>query len=432
MRVFPWTLAVALLAAGPGSAQQEAAPRDKSELEARVVELIRNLDAARPADRDNAEQQLLELGTRTLQHLPEITSPELTAEQRRRLRRILPKLWKQRLFDQVGGSAVSFEKTEMRLSEALAHLRRQTDNSITDMRDAFNQSTDDPQIVLGGDSKKFWKTLDEIVKKASLGYYHFTDDRSVGLQGRQGPGGPVSYSGAFRFELQSLTLGQHYDQEEAPVCSITVGVFMEPKLKPIMIELLLADCTAKDDQGNSLKFKGPERIPLNVEKTAYHLPITLRMEAPPRSSTKLAVFEGRLSVWMPAHTEEFVFDGLEQGKPVVQSTSSLRVSLQGVTNDEGLWTVPVIVEQLLDVGQIDSYLQAALENEIFLRKKDDGTRFDQNGGLSTFGEEPGKLGIEYLFVDAPGSLEDYELVIRIPTGLTAVPVNFSFSDLALP
>src|SRR5690606_15759903 len=105
------------------------------------------------------------------------------------------------------------------------------------------------------------------------------------------------------------------DQQEGPACSVTFGVFMEPKVRPVMIELTLADCTARDDQGNSLRFQGSERIPLNVEKSAYHLPITLRMDSPPRSSTKLAILEGQLSIWLPAHTEEFVFDGLDQGKP---------------------------------------------------------------------------------------------------------------------
>lgn len=426
-----WTLSWCILAATV-SRGDENKPANVSELEKQVVQLIRQLDSLERNERDRAEEELAKLGPNILPLLPEVTSPELSAEQRRRLRRLLPDLWKERLMESVGGSTVTLSAESLKLAEALTELRSQTGNPINDMRPDFNQPAGNPELRFDSKTGKFWQVLDDVVGQASLGYYHFTENRAVGLQAQQGPGGPVYYSGAFRFELQRLMLDHRFDQREEPSCGITIGVFMEPKIRPIMIVLEQARCSAVDDQGNSLTFEGPQQIPLAVEKTAYHLPISLRLNAPPRSATKLTKLQGELSVWLPAHTQEFVFDGLEQGKPVTRGTSSLRVSLQRITDDEGLWTVPVILEQLLEVGQVDSYLQAALENEIFLRNKSDGSRFNQNGGLSTFGEEPGKMGVEYLFVDAPGDLKDYELVLRVPTGLTEIPVQFSFENIALP
>lgn len=422
-----WLATVVLLS---GSLQRAVADDGKQQV-SKVVELIRKLDAPKRTDRDQAQEELLKLGPTILPKLPEVTSPELSAEQRRRMRQILPELWKQRLMEAVAGSDIKLSETSLKLSQVLAELKQQSGNDFQDMRPDFNQPTENPTVTLETATGKFWPLLDQVLQQASLSYYHFTNERIVGLQVQQAPGGPVTYDGAFRFELQRLMLDHQFNMDQQPSLGITLGVAVEPKLKPIMLELDLAKCSAVDDEGNELQFLGSQRIPLAMEKTAYHLPISLKADAPPRSAQKIAKLQGELLVWLPAHTQEFVFTNLQEGKPVAQSTSSVRISLQGIRDDEGLWTVPVIIEHLLDVGQVDSYLQAALENEIFLREAD-GTRFIQNGGLSTFGEEPGKLGIEYLFVDAPKPMKDYELVLRIPAGLTAVPVRFEFTDLPLP
>ena len=102
-------------------------------------------------------------------------------------------------------------------------------------------------------------------------------------------------------------------------------------------------------------------------------------------------------------------------------------------DDDGIWAVPVYIERSEDgsTDDVESHLRSAFEAEAFLRKKD-GTRFDQNGGTSTLEAQPGNFGIEYLFVDAPDTLDDYELVVRIPAGLTRLPIEFSFRNLALP
>ena len=44
----------------------------------------------------------------------------------------------------------------------------------------------------------------------------------------------------------------------------------------------------------------------------------------------------------------------------------------------------------------------------------------------------GKLGFEYLFVDAPGKIGDYGLVYETPSRVLTIPLEFEFKKVPLP
>ena len=51
--------------------------------------------------------------------------------------------------------------------------------------------------------------------------------------------------------------------------------------------------------------------------------------------------------------------------------------------------------------------------------------------LLTF-RDGGRLGFEYLFVDAPGKPEDYKFVYETPSRVITAPLEFTFKDVPLP
>ena len=53
-------------------------------------------------------------------------------------------------------------------------------------------------------------------------------------------------------------------------------------------------------------------------------------------------------------------------------------------------------------------------------------------GFSNTGSDGGKLGFEYLFVDAPGKPSDYQLVYETPSRVITIPLEFEFKDIPLP
>ena len=79
----------------------------------------------------------------------------------------------------------------------------------------------------------------------------------------------------------------------------------------------------------------------------------------------------------------------------------------------------------------ESYRQGLFNNRIWLQSAD-GSRFEHNGGFYNTGSDGGKLGFEYLFVDAPGKPADYQLVYETPSKVITIPLEFEFKDVLLP
>lgn len=101
------------------------------------------------------------------------------------------------------------------------------------------------------------------------------------------------------------------------------------------------------------------------------------------------------------------------------------------TTDEGVWAARFIVERKMQGTETESYLRAEMKNELYLLAAD-GRRVLQDGGMNVQDLGDGRVEYEYLFVDVPGTVLDYKLVIEIPAGLVRAPVPFQFADVPLP
>jgi hypothetical protein len=104
----------------------------------------------------------------------------------------------------------------------------------------------------------------------------------------------------------------------------------------------------------------------------------------------------------------------------------------GKSKDEGdgLWSFQLNVAMLGEKPEGESFLTASLDPEIYLVNAD-GSRLAPNAGKEV-GESDGETAITYLISGAPGKLQDYKVVCRIPSGVTRVPVKFELKDLPLP
>ena len=107
------------------------------------------------------------------------------------------------------------------------------------------------------------------------------------------------------------------------------------------------------------------------------------------------------------------------------------MTLQNVEIDEQVWKVNVELAYPDGGPAFESYRQGLFNNRIWLQKAD-GSRFEHNGGFSNTSSDGGKLGFEYLFVDAPGKPADYQLVYETPSKVITIPLEFEFKDVPLP
>lgn len=416
------------------AAQDATKPADPSRTDADKVRiLIRQLDADNRADRDAATDALVKFGPEVLKHIPPLDDKGLSAEQRQRLRRIMPRLWQSRLDADISGRMVDLGGKPMPLLDAVKKISADSGNRVVDMREQFNQEVTNPEISVG--KKFFWQSLDSIAMQAKASCYFATEDRSIGLVGRPKKFGPLSYAGAFRFELQRLVLERPFDDAKTadPFAMVKFEVLFEPRLRPVVVEVDSSSITATDDKGRTISYSGQKDISFPLERDGYAFPLTVKLESPKRDAVKLTKLAGQIYVSMPIHIERFEFAELEIDKPAEKTSPGVRVVLNRLGVQEGTWTASMTFETLAEGGgKVESHIRSAMELEVYLEQKSDGKRFKQNGGLNTVADEPGKTSIDYLFVDAPGKPKDYRLVVNAPTGIGRVPVKFSFENIPLP
>ena len=108
----------------------------------------------------------------------------------------------------------------------------------------------------------------------------------------------------------------------------------------------------------------------------------------------------------------FRFPSLAQ-ENVTLKQGDVTATLQNVEIDEQVWKVNVELVYPGNGPAFESYRQGLFNNRIWLQKAD-GSKFEHNGGFSNTSSDGGKLGFEYLFVDAPGKPADYQLVYETP------------------
>src|SRR5262245_22337248 len=123
----------------------ESAP-DAESLAAKVKSLVgrQGLGHEEMAKRDEAEKALIGLGPEVLAHLPAVT-PRMSAEDQVRLKRVRKVLEDGVVATAVKPSAVTLTG-EMKLSQAMAQISKQTGNKLIDYRERFNQEGADPTI----------------------------------------------------------------------------------------------------------------------------------------------------------------------------------------------------------------------------------------------------------------------------------------------
>ena len=120
----------------------------------------------------------------------------------------------------------------------------------------------------------------------------------------------------------------------------------------------------------------------------------------------------KAEVTVPAGMRTFRFPSLAEDN-VVQKQGDIGVTLESAEVDEQVWKVNVAVAYPGEGPAFESYRQGLFNNRLWLQKAD-GSRFEHNGGFSNTASDGGRLGFEYLFVDAPGKPADYQFVYETP------------------
>jgi hypothetical protein len=418
-------LAVAVLA-GPARGQtSDAALRD------RVNQLIERLDAPKVEARNAAQESLIKLGPRILPLLPD--AAKVTSEERKnRLEKVRQALHEAQDATNLGATKITLKGSGIRLSEIIQKLQAQSNNVITDIREQEGAEAANPALDVDIVDKPFFEAVDIIAKQAEVTPNFYTGDGSVGITAGKPPEKPlVQYVGPFRVAFKQVAASRDL-QTGATSANAQLEVAWEPRLRPMLLALKTDDLKIKDDQGKEIMAQVMDQstdVVLRPDNPAAE--VNINLSAPERGAKKLASFKVKADVTVPAALKTFRFNTLAVKSPETIKQGDIGVTLEDTEVDEQVWKVNVTLAYPGEGPAFESYRQGLFNNRLWLQKAD-GSRFEHNGGFSNTASDGGKLGFEYLFVDAPGKPSDYGLVYETPSKVLTIPLEFEFKDVPLP
>ena len=330
-----------------------------------------------------------------------------------------------------GASRVTIQAKGIRLSEALGSIQKQTGNGITDLREQLGVEVTNPAFDLDLHDVPFHEALDRVARLAEVSVNAFTGDGTIGITAAAPSKDPlIQYVGPFRVAFKQFTELRDL-QAGTAAASAQLEVAWEPRLRPMLLTLKSDGLAVKDDKEREVKPQAmmeSNEVVLRPENPAVEM--NLNLEAPDRSAMKLSSFRVKAEVTLPAGIKTFRFPSLAQ-ENVTLKQGDVSATLQNVEIDEQVWKVNVELAYPGNGPAFESYRQGLFNNRIWLQKAD-GSRFEHNGGFSNTSSDGGKLGFEYLFVDAPGKPADYQLVYETPSKVVTIPLEFEFKDVPLP
>jgi hypothetical protein len=352
-------------------------------------------------------------------------------ERKERLERVRAALREAERETKTGASMVTIQAKGIRLSEAIQQLQKQTGNKITDLREQLGAEVTNPSFDLDIRNRSFHEALDQVARLADVSINAFSGDGSMGITAGTPPKQPlIQYVGPFRVAFKQLTEVRDL-QAGTTAANAQFEVSWEPRLRPMLLTLKADSLVIKDDKNHEIKPQAmmeSNEVVLRPENPAAE--INLNIEAPERSASKLSRFQVKTDVTLPAAMKTFRFPSLAQ-ENVTLKQGDVSATLQNVEIDEQVWKVNIELAYPDNGPAFESYRQGLFNNRIWLQKAD-GSRFEHNGGFSNTSSDGGKLGFEYLFVDAPGKPADYQLIYETPSKVITIPLEFEFKDVPLP
>jgi hypothetical protein len=411
--------------------QGQAPAPDEFPLE--VLRQVRRLDSRELAVREAAEKTLIEMGSRVLDHLPEVTE-RTSAEVAQRIARIRQTLQKAVAGEATRASRVTLHGDAMRLSEILAAVEKQTGNPIVDYRKRFRAEIEDPTLEADFDDASFWPAMDQILDRAGLSVYPYGEEKALNVvtrpDGQLPRQGPACYSGPFRFQVVRVEARRELRQRDQRALFAWLEINWEPRLRPVSLQLRMEDLEAVDDRGDPVEVDTEQAVlevspEPNAMATEFQIPFT----PPPRSVEKIARLKGTLGALMQGKVETFRFEDFAQAKNVEKRIAGVTVTLVQVRKNHDVWEIRMRVRFDEAGGALQSHRNWIFGNEAALE--------DAEGNLipyhayDTTGQSENEVGIAYLF-GLEGPLDKYTFVYKTTGLIVSTQFDFEILDVDLP
>lgn len=418
-----------------GDAANGADETKNAELAETVRKLIRELDASQKSRRVEAEAQLVALGAKIIDHLPENTD-RMPAEVRERLSRVRAKLEKSQAENTVEPTSVTLTG-ELPLSDILAAIEKQTGNKMTDLREEFGQDVGDAKVKVDFKQTPFWEALDQVLDQAGLSIYPYTaEGGGIGLVSRSDTqlprAGRAIYAGALRIEATEIVARRDLRDPMSDNLNLVLEAAWEPRLQPIVVMQPMDSIEAVDDAGQAIEAAAAgNELEIGVDADMKSVELPMQFQLPQRTARRLGSLKGKLTAMLPGRIETFRFGNLEKAKRVERKRADLTVVLEDVRKNDAVWEVRVLLVFEKATGALESHRSSGwvAGNPAFLEAPD--KQLIPYAGLETTRETDTEAGVAYKFV-LPKGLKGYTFVYKTPTAIVSLPIEYELKDLELP
>lgn len=265
-------------------------PATSASLQTEVERLVGHLDAPQLAVREQAEKDLVALGTGILPLLQ--SNLNLSAEARLRLNRVRARLVEQIVGTDALPTRVTCKAAGMPLKDVIAQIVQQTGNMVS-----ASPEVEQYPVTWDCPDKTFWEALDGLTSTLNLDWEPVAEGglRVVSRQSskpRSSTG--IVNCGAFRIQLRDLTPAQRGVSE---LSFVTIEILWEPRLQPAVIWFLSMDIEVTE-LGPSPKQKTPPRREIPVPTSKSFVSVTLPVEWPDHAKEN-ATLCGRFQPVLP-------------------------------------------------------------------------------------------------------------------------------------
>jgi hypothetical protein len=428
------TSLVLALAMTLGQAAEKSA--NDEDLAAKVKQLVgkQGLGHEELANREAAEKSLVELGPDVLPLLPTVTS-RTPAEDKIRLQRVRTTLENAALAAATKPTFVTLSG-EMLFSEAIAKISEQTGNRLVDYRERFNQEGSDPKIKIALEKSPFWKALDTVLDAAGMTIYNYDEEKGALAFTSRGDSavsrvGSGSYSGLFRLEPTKVEATRDLRNSQMHALRLTVDAVWEPRVRPIVIEVPLADMTAKDEEGNEIGIDASEgTLEVPVEGYAAATEIEFPLTAPSRSVKLLASLKGKLTAIVLGKVETFEFPDIDKAKSAEQERGGVTVVVDNCRKNGDIYDISMRVRFDRAANALQSHRGWIYDNECYLL--DAKGRRVENAGLEATLLAVNEVGVAYKFNLDGGTPANAKFVYKTPAAIIRIPVDLELKNIELP
>ena len=405
-------------------------------LSQQVEELVKQLDADREQERDEAERKLLALGTDAMEFLPGI-SEDASPEYRMRLERIQKKF-----FDE---SMASFHEPtivnlvgSMTPLDALASIEKQTRNKIS-LGQYKNQQAfleiQDYRI----EGLTYWEAIDEILESiqwlispSDNDQIRFQADQSIpendadALKNLPHSVPSPTYLGVLRMQPVATYKSNNFFAPLNSVATVELVLQWEPRFTPILVRFHLEDLKVLTDNAEILQptpNQDSEFVPAGSQLIA-----SIEVLRPSLKAELIASWKGTLDIAIPGRKTSVQFSDLQGGVGQKIDAGGLSVALEASRKNKDVHEIRLGVSlrelpenELLQgwTGLADAYLVDKEGNKL------------ENAGSGTTRVTKKDIGLRYLF-DLEKDLSEYKLVFVAPDSVLMQTIDYELRNIPLP